>query len=150
MLGILTTEEIEQVLSDNVIGRIGCYADGTIYIVPVTYVYDAGYIIGHTAEGMKVRLLRENPSCCFEVDQCANLANWKSVIAQGTFEELQGEEAMLTMKKLVERLMPMMASQTSQPSHGLEQTHRHDTGGKNAIIYRIRIHEKTGRFEKRP
>lgn len=149
MLGELTTKEIEQLLSDNVIGRIGCYADGRVYVVPVTYIYDDGCAIGHTSEGLKIHMLRENPSCCFEVDQYENLANWKSVIAWGIFEELHGDAAAMAMQKLVQRLMPMMTSQTSQPSHGLEQVHRHDTSGKKAIIYKIRFINKSGRFEKR-
>lgn len=149
MLGELTSKEIEQVLSDNVIARIGCYADGRVYVVPVTYIYDEGCAIGHTSEGLKIHMLRENPACCFEVDQYENLANWKSVIALGNFEELQGDEATAAMQKLVKKLMPLMASQTSQPSHGLEQTHRHDISGKQAIIYKIKLLKKSGRFEKR-
>jgi nitroimidazol reductase NimA-like FMN-containing flavoprotein (pyridoxamine 5'-phosphate oxidase superfamily) len=83
MLGELNQKEIEQVLSENVIGRIGCYADGRVYVVPVTYVYEDGCIIGHTSGGLKIHMLQENPNCCFELDHCGNLANWQSVITLG-------------------------------------------------------------------
>jgi hypothetical protein len=62
---------------------------------------------------------------------------------------LKEEEAANAMKKLIDRLIPMMTSQTSQPSHGLEQSRRQDTSGRHAIIYRIKLLHKTGRFEKR-
>jgi hypothetical protein len=149
MLGELNQEQIEALLTSNVVGRIGCYADSKVYVVPVTYVYQDGYIIGHTSEGLKIHMLRRNPACCFEVDHVDNMANWQSVIANGTFEEIKGEEAANAMKKLVTRLLPLMTSQTSQPSHGMEQTHRQDVAGHSAIIYRIHLTEKTGRFEKR-
>ena len=87
MLGELSKEEIEEVLKSNVIGRIGCTGNGRIYVVPITYVYDDGYVIGHTKEGMKIEFLRENPECCFEVDEMKGISHWQSVIAWGTFEE---------------------------------------------------------------
>lgn len=149
MLGELNPEQIESVLAANVVGRIGCFADGKIYVVPVTYVYDNGYIIGHTGQGMKTDMLQKNPECCFEVDVMQNMANWQSVITWGTFEQLKGEEATVAMKKLINRLMPLMSSETSQPTHGLEGTHRMDTHLMKAVVYRIRLKEKTGRFEKR-
>lgn len=119
MLGELNAEHIEHVLLANVIGRIGCYSNGKIYVVPVTYVYDNEFIIGHTSEGMKINMLRKNPDCCFEVDTMQNMANWQSVIAWGTFEELHGDKATKTMQKLINRLLPLMTSQTSQPSHNV-------------------------------
>ena len=149
MLGELNAEQIEHVLSANVIGRIGCQMDGKVYVVSVTYIYDNGFIIGHTGEGMKIDMLRKNPDCCFEVDTMQTMANWQSVITWGTFEELHGDEATKTMQKLISRLMPLITSQTSQPSHSTEQTHRQDTHLVKAVVYRIRLKGKTGRFEKR-
>lgn len=149
MLGTLNAEQIEHLLTENIIGRIGCYADGKVYVVPVTYMYKDGCIVGHTGEGMKINMLRKNPLCCFEVDAMQNMANWQSVIAWGKYEELYGDEAITAMQSLINRLMPLMSSQTSQPSHGLEQAHRQDTHLVKAVVYRIRLEEKTGRFEKR-
>ncbi len=39
MFGELNPEEIEQLLSAQLVGRIGCHADGTTYVVPVSYGY---------------------------------------------------------------------------------------------------------------
>lgn len=149
MIGQLNELEIEQVLQGNVIGRIGCCDGNKVYVVPVTYVYQDGYIVGHTGEGMKVDYLRRNPNCCFEVDHMENMANWQSVIAWGTFEELKGEAAHTAMQLLMTKLMPLITSQTSMPTHGVQETHRADTHGVKAVVYRIKLSEKTGRFEKR-
>lgn len=156
MLGELTTDQIEDVLRGAVIGRIGCHVDGRTYVVPITYAYDGDCIYGHSADGLKVQMMRANPDVCFEVEQVDDLANWRSVISWGTYEELHGDDAAAGMQTLISRLLPLMTSATSQPSHGLapnEETkasgHAADTAGHDAVLYRIRLHERTGRFEHR-
>lgn len=149
MLGELTSHEIEEILKSNVIGRIGCSSKQKVYVVPTTYVYDGESILGHTTEGMKINLLRENPECCFEVDVMKDLANWRSVIAWGTYEEVTGEDADKVIDKLINTIAPMMPSETSQPQRmGPIPSSRLSTFGKNPIIYRIRLKEKSGRYEQ--
>ncbi len=149
MLGELSQDEIDVILNTNVIGRIGCCAKEKVYVVPITYVYDGEFIIGHTQEGVKITVLRENPECCFEVDMMESISNWKSVMAWGTFEELKGEEAEKALDKLLTKLEPLMASETSHPQRmGQNPASRTRTQGTNPIIYRIRLKEKTGRFER--
>ena len=62
MLGSLNQTQIDHVLQSNVIGRIGCHADDLTYVVPVTYAYYGGGIYGHTVEGLKMKIIRKNPS----------------------------------------------------------------------------------------
>lgn len=156
MLGELNAEQIEDVLRGAVIGRIGCHVDGRTYVVPITYAYDGDCIYGHSADGLKVQMMRTNPDVCFEVEQVDDLANWRSVISWGTYEELHGSDAEAGMQTLISRLLPLMTSTTAQPSHGLasgeeakSSVHRTDTAGHEAVLYRIRLHERTGRFEHR-
>ncbi|MBX2900158.1 MAG: pyridoxamine 5'-phosphate oxidase family protein [Cyclobacteriaceae bacterium] len=119
MLGELSTSEIEALLHRNVIGRVGMQADGKVYVVPITYVYDGGTVLGHTTEGLKIELLRKNPHCCFEVDEVKSIAAWQSVIAWGRFEELSGNEAAIAMEKLSARLLPLSPRRNKLPGpHG--------------------------------
>jgi len=149
MLGQLNNSEIEDVLKNQVVGRIGCQADGVIYVVPVTYVYDGVHVYAHSAQGMKIDMMRKNADVCFEVDTMQNMANWQSVIAWGRFEEIKNDiERKNAMQKLIGRLMPLVASETAQPTHGIH-AHEHDTSNRQAILFRIRLNKKTGRFEKR-
>ena len=151
MLGTLNSEQIEQILRSEVIGRIGCHANGKTYVVPITYAYDGERVICHTSQGMKIQMMRSNPEVCFEVEQVDNLANWRSVIAWGKYEELQGEASKKAMRLLIERVMPIMASTTVHPSHAEEALRE----GKDyqpspqTVIFSIHLSEKTGRFEKR-
>src|SRR5687768_15235346 len=100
MLGKLNPEQMDYVLRSQLIGRIGCYAEGRVYLVPITYVYDGEYIYGHTREGLKVRMMRQNPEICFEVDAIKDMANWQCVIIQGVYEELNDEESQVARRLL--------------------------------------------------
>ena len=148
MLGELTPGEIESLLQSEVIGRIGCNANGITYVVPVTYVYDGRYIYAHSREGMKIQIMRQNPMVCFEVDHMENPANWRSVILWGKFEELKGNDQKLGLQKLISRFQPVATSETSVPRYELE-AQQNDMGPYKAIIYRIDVKEKSGRFERR-
>ena len=150
MLGELTVEEINAVLAGEVVGRIGCSREGRTYVVPVTYVFDGEAVYAHSAEGLKIRMMRANPHVCFQVDQRENLANWRSVVAWGVYEELHGKEALDALQILVARLLPLVTSETLRlpDSPGLAAG-KPVIDAPKAIIYRIRLTEKTGRFEKR-
>ncbi|HEU5439122.1 MAG TPA: pyridoxamine 5'-phosphate oxidase family protein [Ktedonobacterales bacterium] len=154
MLGTLNRQQIDQVLRGAVIGRIGCLAGDRVYLVPITYACDGEYVYGHSADGMKLRALRSHPSVCFEVELVEDLAHWQRVIAWGTFEELQGAAAEAGMRVLMDRLMPLMVSETSTgqatgPHPHAEQAQTAGAGaGRQATVYRIRLGERTGHFEK--
>ncbi|SRR6266511_1553440 len=150
MLGELTPEQINAVLFNEVVGRIGCHGEGRTYIVPITYVFDGEAVYGHSAEGLKIRMMRANPNVCFEVDQKENLANWRSVVAWGVYEELHGKAALDVLQLLVARLMPLVISETLRLPEGPPfAAAKPLIDAPKSIIYRIRLLEKTGRFEKR-
>jgi nitroimidazol reductase NimA-like FMN-containing flavoprotein (pyridoxamine 5'-phosphate oxidase superfamily) len=149
MLGELTREEIEHLLHSEVVGRIGCHAEGRTYVVPVNYAYDGEFLYGHAAPGMKLEMMRANPEICFQVDRRTGLSDWQSVIAWGTFEELQGQEATRAMELLLDRLLPIMAGEGSPAARGAGgATLAASIRAENLAIYRIRLGERTGRFEK--
>jgi nitroimidazol reductase NimA-like FMN-containing flavoprotein (pyridoxamine 5'-phosphate oxidase superfamily) len=149
MLGTLDQDQIERVLRTERIGRIAVHADERTYIVPISYVYDGRSIYAHSAEGLKLRMMRANPAVCFEVDQVDSLDHWRSVIAWGAFEELHGPDAEEGMRLLVQRFLPRGASETAllRPA---EATSHHPTAVAtgHAVMFRINLAEKTGRFEK--
>ena len=150
MLGEMTPEQINDVLFTEVVGRIGCSAEGRTYVVPITYVFDGEGVYGHSAEGLKIRMMRANPQVCFQVDHRQNLANWRSVVAWGVYEELQGEEALDALQILVRRLMPLATSETLRlPDDPSLAAATPVTDASKTIIDRSRFTERTGRFEKR-
>ncbi|RXK62905.1 hypothetical protein ESA94_06490 [Lacibacter luteus] len=148
MLGILSKGEIEELLYGSNLGRIGCSYNGKTYVVPVNYIYDGRCVLAHSVEGMKIQIMRKNPSVCFEVDEISNNKNWKSVIAQGTYTELTGErERYDAMKLFVDRMLKLKISSTTHPPEP-EPERLHNSSSAKPVIYRILLTEKTGRYEK--
>lgn len=162
--GRLDPTHCEILLKTEHIGRLACHAAGKTYVVPVTYVFEQGAIYGHTNPGLKLEMLRSNPAVCFEVDHLDNMANWRSVVAWGTFEELAGSAKANALDILFQRLTPVIRSQTSLPTKGAlpndltkEEIKEKSTDKAMAdmkirpqqgVVYRINLTEMTGRFEK--
>jgi nitroimidazol reductase NimA-like FMN-containing flavoprotein (pyridoxamine 5'-phosphate oxidase superfamily) len=149
MLGSLNPSQIDQVLRSEIVGHLGCSADGRIYVVPMSYVYDGDYIYAHAVEGLKLRMLRANPNVCFQVERVENLANWVSVILWGEFEEMPHEEAHDAMQLFLDRMEPLQASETAvSPHRAPTDVPALDLQGNPMVFFRIRLRERSGRFEK--
>lgn len=147
MLGNLNDTEIEEVLQEQFLGRIGCSTNDMTYIVPVSYAYDGRYIYVRTKGGMKAEMIRKNHKVCFEVEAFVNMANWRTVIAWGKCEEItMPEEREHALKTLLHRALPFIVSETVQftPHWPFKPT---DLNSIDGIVYRIDLKEKTGRFE---
>ena len=148
MLGSLNKDEINNILSSQILGRLGCTDGKKVYVVPITYTYDGHFIYGQTMPGKKIDMLRKNPAVCFEIDVMTDMRNWKSVIVYGRFEELSKQEAEKARGILYNRIYTLETSATIHPFE-------HEVSGSEAfqkkegpIMYKIVIEEITGRFEK--
>lgn len=146
MFETLSNQQIDEVIKSNLVGHLGCHSEGKTYVVPISYAYDGKYLYARSLEGMKVDMMRKNPKICFQIDQMDNMADWKSVIIWGRFEELEGELRNKALKKLIARKLPALASKTVKFS-GDWPFPTKDLKAIDGIVYRIFIEEKTGRME---
>lgn len=149
MIENLTDIQIKEVLQNNRLGHIRCNDGHKTYVVPINYVYDGNFIIAHSAEGMKIDIMRKQPKVCFEVEEIISFTNWKSVIAWGEYQELKEErERYYAIKVLVDNSMHLKMSQFASFSSIFDTT-KHTTvyGTQKPVIYRIILNEITGKFE---
>jgi nitroimidazol reductase NimA-like FMN-containing flavoprotein (pyridoxamine 5'-phosphate oxidase superfamily) len=149
MLGKLNNEKIEDLLKTQLLGRIGCCADGVTYIVPVHYVYRTPFIYAHSAPGLKLDIMRKNPEVCFQIDKVKDYFNWQSVICWGSFEEIiDMHESQQALQWLINRIEPFLSKvRDSHPSHGITERDSDIGTDKELVVYKIRLNKKTGRFE---
>ena len=100
----LTTSESTNVLRDNYNGHLAYISKGKPYVLPITFYFDATdhSIISYTTEGHKIDAMRENPLVSMISEQVQSLANWKSVLIQGSFEELEGSLAKQKLQQFSE------------------------------------------------
>ncbi len=148
MVGLLTQQEIKELLKANTIGRIACNDEEKTYIVPVSYLYDGSSIIVHSRPGLKIQMMRNNPKVCFAVDEIKAFNNWKSVIAWGHYQEINNEAE---KRYIIESFLNKMMHLKEQPNGlGPESFAQADAApfryGKT-IVYRIVLNEMTGRYE---
>jgi uncharacterized protein len=71
---VMDREDIEAILREAPVCRIGLCDRYQPYVVPVSFGYPEGCLFSHSApEGMKIEMLRKNPCVCFEMDIPARL-----------------------------------------------------------------------------
>jgi len=128
---VLDEDGIESLLRSALVGRIACCAhDGDRpYLVPIPFGYDGEAVYSISGPGRKLDIMRAQPAVTFEVDEAIAEDRWRSVIAEGMFEEITDPAARRRGIEIV------------QPANGV------DSVSSDMIVYRIRLTRKSGRFE---
>lgn len=98
---ITDRDEINEILSTAMVGRLGTCLNNIPYITPINFTYDKAHakIFLHCAnEGRKIDTIRVNQNVCFEVEEvkhtmvkqptCASSVAYRSVIIFGTIKIL--------------------------------------------------------------
>lgn len=85
--------------------------------------------------------MRKNPHVCVQVEEIQDYFHWVSALAWGDFEELEGDEAALAMRLLIQQF----AERSPQSKSDLVADFPDQV--ESAILYKINIRECTGRFE---
>lgn len=80
--------ECTRILSANRLGRLGCVKDGRPYVVPIYYAYAKDHLYAFSLPGKKIEWMRANPLVCVLVEERKAGREWKSVIADGHYEEI--------------------------------------------------------------
>ena len=148
MFDVLNDEQKKEVIANNIMGRLGCNADGKTYVVPISYAFDGDSIYARTFEGMKLDMIRKNPNVCFQVDSFVDMNDWKSVIIWGKVEELSdAKEREKGLNILLSRILPNISSDTVKfsPEWPFPTT---DLSKIEGVVIKIAIEEITGRCEK--
>jgi nitroimidazol reductase NimA-like FMN-containing flavoprotein (pyridoxamine 5'-phosphate oxidase superfamily) len=132
----LTRAEIDKLLHEQVVGRVGCHVDGLTYVVPLIYAYDGSALYVASIGGLKIEMMRANPRVCFEVDEYSP-QGWRSAIVQGDYEELEGED----VSSALDRLQRRFGRSAGESNRRLVS----DT----TVVFRIVVREVTGRAVRR-
>ncbi len=135
MIGILSTEEIEELLIRNRIARLAMCSGSYPYLAPINYGYDGQVVFGFSGPGRKIEMMRSDPNVALLVDEIVSPSQWLSVIVEGVFEEL------LTPEERKQGISAMTQNGPHLVTRGL-------TAESGLVLYRIRPEVKSGRFER--
>lgn len=124
----LSREQIDELLHEQFVARIGCQSGGEIYVVPIIYAYDGEAFYVASVQGRKIEMMRASPRVCFEVDHY-EAGSWRSAIVYGRYEEL---DAVAT-----EAALDLLSARFGRK--------RERQAGPNTVVFRIVAEELSGR-----
>ena len=131
LIGHLDPDRIEALLAGSIVGRIACNAAGERpYLVPLAYAYDGESIYAVSGPGRKIDLMRADSRISFEVDRVETSDTWQSVVAEGQYEEVTDPDE-------IQMAVAMLEGATGVPV----------AMGDHSIVFRLRLTEKSGRYE---
>jgi nitroimidazol reductase NimA-like FMN-containing flavoprotein (pyridoxamine 5'-phosphate oxidase superfamily) len=133
----MSPAEIDEFMLTQKVGRVGCHSDGETYVIPVIFARHDDCLYVYTTEGKKVEMMRKNARVCFEVDEYLVTGGWRSVIVQGTYEELHDADARRALEIISDRV----------PSTNSREQDR--GSGRVPVAFRVRVTEMTGRKVQR-
>jgi uncharacterized protein len=138
MVGEMGEPAARELLATHNLGRLGCCANNEPYVVPVHYLLEGECLYFHSLPGRKIEMLRANPHACLLVDAIEDAYHWRSVIANGHYEELtEPDERDRWLAQLYAEL-PHLSPVESRMGHNTA----------SSIVFRLRITSLTGMFEK--
>ena len=86
-----------------------------------------------------MELLRQHPEACLEVDEIRSPVDWRSVLLQRVYEEIAGASERQRVTDLV-----VGEAEPALPASVARYLRRRE----HIVAYRLRIHERTGRYER--
>jgi len=139
----LGTLECTQLLDANRLAHLACSNDGRPYIVPIYYAHAENTLYAFSMPGKKIDWMRANPLVSVLVEEHKKGREWKSVIADGRYEELpdrigQRDYAWSLLSKHVDWWEPGALKPVVPP---MSDHSRH-------IFFRVLIEQLTGREAK--
>ncbi len=133
---MLNSYDARKLFEKSSIGRLGCIVEGGPYVVPINFHLEGEHLYSHSLPGLKITGLRENPLACVQVDEILDDLHFKSAIAFGRFEEMQGEDARQEVLGKLLRRFPMLTP--------VESALANDGSPPPVIVFRIKIDRFTG------
>jgi len=140
--------EMERLLKEAEIGRLGTCTDGEPYVVPLLFAYHDGKIVFHCAKrGKKLDNIAKNPRVCFEVDTgevvpaekpCAFSVQYRSVIAYGA------ARVCTDLAKVIE-VLRLIVDKYAAKDLGSQITEETVLRYENLTVVEITIDEMTGK-----
>jgi nitroimidazol reductase NimA-like FMN-containing flavoprotein (pyridoxamine 5'-phosphate oxidase superfamily) len=136
MIGVLSPEEIQEVLTRGRVAHLACSLGDQPYIVPINYAHDGDALYSYSSPGRKIGVMRSQPRICVHVGEIDGPSDWRSIVVEGLFEEITDERER-------QAAIHLMTGNGAVVLRGL------GTLPSQVIVYRIRILELGGRFERR-
>ncbi|WP_222983395.1 pyridoxamine 5'-phosphate oxidase family protein [Flagellimonas meishanensis] len=153
MIKALKHEDCIQLLKNHYVGRLAYLAGKVPFVAPITYFYfdedKKDSIISYSLEGHKIDAMRNNPYVSLQVDEIESMNQWKSVLAHGEFEELHQIDAKRFLHEFAQGVKSLINRDSDKNVQFIHEfSSKLQANNNPPIVYRINIHEITGKQRK--
>jgi uncharacterized protein len=150
MIRNLNKSEKLKLLESNYIGYLSYIYRNRPFIAPITYFFNKAKneIIGYSAEGHKVTAMRKNNNVCINVTDVDSVNEWKSVSAQGIYEELNGSSAKAKLHEFSLGVKDLIIAKEHRELDFISQFSSKIYKNDMPVIFTIKVEELTGRIRK--
>ncbi|MCH4559180.1 pyridoxamine 5'-phosphate oxidase family protein [Mesorhizobium jarvisii] len=146
LIRTLSMNECTKVLAGHHLARLACAKDGRPYAVPIYYAYADEVLYAFSIPGKKIDWMRDNPHVSVLVESPLKRRQWKSVIADGRYEELPER---IGHKRQRDHAWSLLSTHTDWWEPGaLKPETPPLTDDARHIFFRIVIDEVSGREAK--
>lgn len=150
MIRNLNKKECEQLLNTNYIGHLAYLSGKTPLIVPITYYFNkpSNQIICYSSEGQKIRAMRKNKYVSLSIDEIISVNQWKSLLIEGIFEELEGPDAKYYLHEFAKGVKKIMLEKEQKHTRFISEFSSKLESDEIPIVFRINIIAITGKQRK--
>ena len=151
MIRTLSNTENLTLLNNNYIGNISYIYRNRPFIVPITYYYDEkeNIIIGYSAEGHKIRSMRQNPHVSINVSEVESVNSWISVLVQGEYQELSGSEAKAKLHAFSLGVKDLIITKEHRELDFISEFSSKIYNDDLPVVFIIKIDEITGKIRRK-
>lgn len=144
----LEEQECITLLEENYIGYLSYISGNQPYTIPITYYYDkeSHSLISYTSEGHKIKAMRKNTAVSLAVSEITSVANWKSVLAFGEFQELEGSNAKHMLHQFSDGIKTIIPGGSTDKAQFISDFSAKIYSTGTPIVFRINIKELTGKI----
>lgn len=147
MIKSLDKKDATLFLANNYIGNIAYIYNNRPFVVPITYFFDSkNTIIGYSNEGHKINAMRKNANVSLGVSEIKSIYSWKSVLANGTFEELSGSFAKQKLQEFGAGIKDLILRNKEENVHFIGEFSSKIFDQKMSVIFKITIDELIGKI----
>lgn len=146
MIENIAKQDCLQFLANHYVGYLGYLQDSKPYVVPITYFFDGNNtIVGYTNRGQKISAMRQNKAVSLLVSDTVSVYNWKSVLAQGDFNELSGIAAKQSLHQFSEGIKTLILKKEERNLHCISEFSAKIFKEELPIVFTIVVNYITGK-----
>jgi len=146
MISSFSTTDCKHLLRRNYIGQLAYVYQNKPFSIPITYYFTEDKIICYSGDGHKISAMRLRKEVSLQVAEIDEINKWKSVIAHGTFRELQGSEAKAYLHEFSLGVKDVISVKELRDLDYISQFSARISKDDYPIVFIIEINEYSGRM----